>query len=217
MKKFFKFLMAILVIIIMAIGGIIYALQPEGGIKEDTTGNREMTKDDIIQMGLLQSLNFKKETGKFEGTISLNSEQISNIVYTAMKESDPEDILPNDIKIIDNSIVITVPMDIEFIKTQAEVKVIPSVRNGDFIATIDNVKLGKINISGNLLSKIMNHEKDEIPYEIQDRSIIIPTETIKPIELTKIYIENNELKFDMQLALKDAMQYVYSGFIRPAA
>lgn len=217
MKKLFKVLVAVLLVIVMAIGGIIYALQPPGGIKNDTTGNREMTKDDIIQMGLLQSLNFKKETGKFEGTISLNSEQISNIVYTAMKESDPEDIVPNDIKILNDAIFITVPLEVEFIKTQAEVKVIPSVRNGDFIATIDNIKLGKINISGNLLSKIMNHEKDEVPYEIQDRSIIIPTETIKPIELTKIYIENNELKFDMQLALKDAMKYIYSGFIRPAA
>lgn len=217
MKKLIKILIAILVLIAIAIGGIIYALQPEGGIKEDTTGNREMTKEDIIQMGLLESLEFKKDTGKFEGSVSFNSEELSNILYTAMKDHDSDDIIPNDIRISNNKIVVTVPVEIEFIRSQAEITFVPSVKNNDFIMTIENVKLGKINFSEKIISKFMEYEKNEIPYIVEGNSIIIPSETLKPMELTKVYIENNELKIYMQISLKDAMQYAYGSFIKPAA
>lgn len=217
MKKLIKILIAILVLIAIAIGGIIYALQPEGGIKEDTTGNREMTKEDIIQMGLLESLEFKKDTGKFEGSVAFNSEELSNILYTVMKDHDSDDIIPNDIRISNNKIVVTVPVEIEFIRSQAEITFVPSVKNNDFIMTIENVKLGKINFSEKIISKFMEYEKNEIPYIVEGNSIIIPSETLKPMELTKVYIENNELKIYMQISLKDAMQYAYGSFIKPAA
>ena len=213
MKKVLKILVGILVVIALAMGGVFYALQPEGGMSFDNTGNREITKEDIIKMGLLQSLKFNKDNESFEGSINLTAEDISNIVYTFMKNYE-DDMMSNDIKIEDNKLMVTVPVEIEFIKTKATVSVVPSVENGSLVVTVDNVKVGKINVHGGLLAKIMASQKSEIPFEIRDRSIIIPPETLEPINLTGIKIENNEIKADMRITLKDAMQYAYDILIQ---
>ena len=213
MKKFLKILVGLLVVVVLALGGLFYALQPEGGMQWDTTGNREITKEDIIKMGILQSLKFNKDSQSFEGSINLTAEDISNIVYTFMKNYE-DDIMSNDIKIEDNKLMVTVPVEIEFIKTKATVSVVPSVEDGALVVNVDNVKVGKINIHGGLLGKIMASQQNEIPFEIRDRSIIIPKETLKPINLTGIKIENNEIKADMRITLRDAMQYAYDILIQ---
>lgn len=213
MKKVLKILVGILVVIALAMGGLFYALQPEGGVQQDITGNREITKEDIIKMGILQSLKFNRETESFEGSMTLTAQDISNIVYTFMKNYE-DDMIANEIKISDDKLNVTVPVEIEFIKTKATVTAVPSVENGALVVTIDNVKVGKINISGGILAKILASQQSEIPFEIRDRSIIIPPETLKPLNLTGIKIENNELKTDMQITLRDAMQYAYDILVQ---
>lgn len=213
MKKILKILVGILVVIALAMGGLFYALQPEGGVQQDITGNREITKEDIIKMGILQSLKFNRETESFEGSMTLTAQDISNIVYTFMKNYE-DDMIANEIKISDDKLNVTVPVEIEFIKTKATVTAVPSVENGALVVTIDNVKVGKINISGGILAKILASQQSEIPFEIRDRSIIIPPETLKPLNLTGIKIENNELKTDMQITLRDAMQYAYDILVQ---
>ena len=213
MKKILKILVGILVVIALAMGGLFYALQPEGGVQQDITGNREITKEDIVKMGLLQSLKFNRETESFEGSMTLTAQDISNIVYTFMKNYE-DDMIANEIKISDDKLNVTVPVEIEFIKTKATVTAVPSVENGALVVTIDNVKVGKINISGGILAKILASQQSEIPFEIRDRSIIIPPETLKPLNLTGIKIENNELKTDMRITLRDAMQYTYDILVQ---
>ena len=213
MKKILKILVGILVVIALAMGGLFYALQPEGGVQQDITGNREITKEDIVKMGLLQSLKFNRETESFEGSMTLTAQDISNIVYTFMKNYE-DDMIANEIKISDDKLNVTVPVEIEFIKTKATISAVPSVENGALVVTIDNVKVGKINISGGILAKILASQQSEIPFEIRDRSIIIPPETLKPLNLTGIKIENNELKTDMQITLRDAMQYAYDILVQ---
>ena len=213
MKKVLKILVGILVVIALAMGGLFYALQPEGGVQQDITGNREITKEDIIKMGILQSLKFNRETESFEGSMTLTAQDISNIVYTFMKNYE-DDMMFNDIKIEENKLMLTVPVEIEFIKTKATISAVPSVENGALVVTIDNVKVGKINISGGILAKILASQQSEIPFEIRDRSIIIPPETLKPLNLTGIKIENNELKTDMRITLRDAMQYAYDILVQ---
>ena len=213
MKKVLKILVGILVVIALAMGGLFYALQPEGGVQQDITGNREITKEDIVKMGLLQSLKFNRETESFEGSMTLTAQDISNIVYTFMKNYE-DDMMFNDIKIEDNKLMLTVPVEIEFIKTKATISAVPSVENGALVVTIDNVKVGKINISGGILAKILASQQSEIPFEIRDRSIIIPPETLKPLNLTGIKIENNELKTDMRITLRDAMRYAYDILVQ---
>ena len=213
MKKVLKILVGILVVIALAMGGLFYALQPEGGVQQDITGNREITKEDIVKMGLFQSLKFNRETESFEGSMTLTAQDISNIVYTFMKNYE-DDMIANEIKISDDKLNVTVPVEIEFIKTKATVTAVPSVENGALVVTIDNVKVGKINISGGILAKILASQQSEIPFEIRDRSIIIPPETLKPLNLTGIKIENNELKTDMRITLRDAMQYAYDILVQ---
>ena len=213
MKKVLKILVGILVVIALAMGGLFYALQPEGGVQQDITGNREITKEDIIKMGILQSLKFNRETESFEGSMTLTAQDISNIVYTFMKNYE-DDMIANEIKISDDKLNVTVPVEVEFLKTKATVTAVPSVENGALVVTIDNVKVGKINISGGILAKILASQQSEIPFEIRDRSIIIPPETLKPLNLTGIKIENNELKTDMQITLRDAMQYAYDILVQ---
>ena len=213
MKKVLKILVGILVVIALAMGGLFYALQPEGGVQQDITGNREITKEDIVKMGLLQSLKFNRETESFEGSMTLTAQDISNIVYTFMKNYE-DDMIANEIKISDDKLNVTVPVEVEFLKTKATVTAVPSVENGALVVTIDNVKVGKINISGGILAKILASQQREIPFEIRDRSIIIPPETLKPLNLTGIKIENNELKTDMQITLRDAMQYAYDILVQ---
>lgn len=213
MKKILKILVGILVVIALAMGGLFYALQPEGGVQQDITGNREITKEDIIKMGILQSLKFNRETESFEGSMTLTAQDISNIVYTFMKNYE-DDMIANEIKISDDKLNVTVPVEIEFIKTKATISAVPSVENGALVVTIDNVKVGKINISGGILAKILASQQSEIPFEIRDRSIIIPPETLKPLNLTGIKIENNELKTDMRITLRDAMQYAYDILVQ---
>lgn len=213
MKKILKILVGILVVIALAMGGLFYALQPEGGVQQDITGNREITKEDIIKMGILQSLKFNRETESFEGSMTLTAQDISNIVYTFMKNYE-DDMIANEIKISDDKLNVTVPVEIEFIKTKATISAVPSVENGALVVTIDNVKVGKINISGGILAKILASQQSEIPFEIRDRSIIIPPETLKPLNLTGIKIENSELKTDMRITLRDAMQYAYDILVQ---
>ena len=213
MKKVLKILVGILVVIALAMGGLFYALQPEGGVQQDITGNREITKEDIIKMGILQSLKFNRETESFEGSMTLTAQDISNIVYTFMKNYE-DDMIANEIKISDDKLNVTVPVEVEFLKTKATVTAVPSVENGALVVTIDNVKVGKINISGGILAKILASQQSEIPFEIRDRSIIIPPETLKPLNLTGIKIENNELKTDMRITLRDAMQYAYDILVQ---
>ena len=213
MKKVLKILVGILVVIALAMGGLFYALQPEGGVQQDITGNREITKKDIVKMGLLQSLKFNRETESFEGSMTLTAQDISNIVYTFMKNYE-DDMIANEIKISDDKLNVTVPVEVEFLKTKATVTAVPSVENGALVVTIDNVKVGKINISGGILAKILASQQSEIPFEIRDRSIIIPPETLKPLNLTGIKIENNELKTDMRITLRDAMQYAYDILVQ---
>ena len=213
MKKVLKILVGILVVIALAMGGLFYALQPEGGVQQDITGNREITKEDIVKMGLLQSLKFNRETESFEGSMTLTAQDISNIVYTFMKNYE-DDMIANEIKISDDKLNVTVPVEVEFLKTKATVTAVPSVENGALVVTIDNVKVGKINISGGILAKILASQQSEIPFEIRDRSIIIPPETLKPLNLTGIKIENNELKTDMRITLRDAMQYAYDILVQ---
>ena len=213
MKKVLKILVGILVVIALAMGGLFYALQPEGGVQQDITGNREITKEDIVKMGLFQSLKFNRETESFEGSMTLTAQDISNIVYTFMKNYE-DDMIANEIKISDDKLNVTVPVEVEFLKTKATVTAVPSVENGALVVTIDNVKVGKINISGGILAKILASQQSEIPFEIRDRSIIIPPETLKPLNLTGIKIENNELKTDMRITLRDAMQYAYDILVQ---
>ncbi|WP_414697575.1 hypothetical protein [Peptacetobacter sp. AB845] len=213
MKKVLKILVGILVVIALAMGGLFYALQPEGGVQQDITGNREITKEDIIKMGILQSLKFNRETESFEGSMTLTAQDISNIVYTFMKNYE-DDMIANEIKISDDKLNVTVPVEVEFLKTKATVTAVPSVENGALVVTIDNVKVGKINISGGILAKILASQQSEIPFEIRDRSIIIPPETLKPLNLTGIKIENNELKTDMRITLRDAMRYAYDILVQ---
>lgn len=213
MKKVLKILVGILVVIALAMGGLFYALQPEGGVQQDITGNREITKEDIVKMGLLQSLKFNRETESFEGSMTLTAQDISNIVYTFMKNYE-DDMIANEIKISDDKLNVTVPVEVEFLKTKATVTAVPSVENGALVVTIDNVKVGKINISGGILAKILASQQREIPFEIRDRSIIIPPETLKPLNLTGIKIENSELKTDMRITLRDAMQYAYDILVQ---
>ena len=213
MKKVLKILVGILVVIALAMGGLFYALQPKGGVQQDITGNREITKEDIIKMGILQSLKFNRETESFEGSMTLTAQDISNIVYTFMKNYE-DDMIANEIKISDDKLNVTVPVEVEFLKTKATVTAVPSVENGALVVTIDNVKVGKINISGGILAKILASQQSEIPFEIRDRSIIIPPETLKPLNLTGIKIENNELKTDMRITLRDAMQYAYDILVQ---
>ena len=64
------------------------------------------------------------------------------------------------------------------------------------------------------MQKILASQQSEIPFEIRDRSIIIPPETLKPLNLTGIKIENNELKTDMRITLRDAMRYAYDILVQ---
>lgn len=213
MKKLKRILTALIILVVVLAGGLYYMILPDENQKNLSSDAEEISMQQMIELKFIEKMELKKNPARFEGIVSLSEQDVENIIYTFMKKSGNESIMPKDISISEGKIIVSVPVNIAGIDTVAEVSMTPYVSNQNICADIENIKVGKLNISGKLFGEIYQYNRNDENLSIEKNTIMIGSSIIDPIKSGKIYIEGNYLKADISIMISDMMKYISSSAI----
>lgn len=207
MQRKYKVIMIVFVFIIIMVGTVYYFLTPDNSAyiesqnkKIENIGTLEeiYLKDfKIYSKGLKASIKLVVEENKLNSILnSMLDKSNSNIesIYVNLGESDLSVYIPYKI--------------IDLIDTQIEFKAMPKVDKNKFYITINNAKLGKININDNIVSKIIKDNISSTKLKAEKNIIVINEDIINPLNLEDISINKNNIYITANVSINDLIKFI---------
>lgn len=207
MKKKNKILISIVILIGLIIGVAYYLLIPREKIEVDTN-TKLITAEDILKGSFIDYGEILKNPLRLKGKISITNEEFKNIIYTIMTKNNINEFKKVYIDLSENKIRAIIPYRILGINTQIDVNLQPYAKDNELYFTLTNLKIGKLKVSDNILSNQLDKYKSKIPFEINKNSIIIKEEMILPIIIDNINIENNKIIVELEIKVKNILDFV---------
>lgn len=214
MQKKYKVIGIIGIFIIIFIFFIYYLLTPMNVIdiedKVEKINNKENLKDiylkdlEIYEKGLEANIKLVIEENKLNSILNSNflDEIHSNIenIYVNLNEKKLHVYIPYKV--------------INLIYTQIEFEATPKVDKDKFYIIIENAKLGKINISDNIVSKIIKENLQNTGFEIEKNIISIEKNFIEPFSLKDVKVNKSNLYITANISINDLTKFVVNNQIK---
>lgn len=210
MQRDYKVIMVVFIFIIILVGTIYYFLTPYNYVyiesQNEKKGNREeiYLKDfEVYSKGLKASIDLVVKENKFNSILSsMLNKSNSNIesIYVNFEEN--------------NLYVYISYKIINLIDTQIEFKAKPKVDKNEFDITINNAKLGKININDNTVSKIIKDNINSKNVKVEKNTIVINKDIITPFTLKNININKNNLYITVNVSINDLIKFISDNGVK---
>ncbi len=208
MSRLTKIVLTILIIIAIFIGGGYYLLTPTENIAIYNEG-KIITTEDVLKGSFINDIKINYNPLSLKGRIAISEKEFKDIIYTTAKKNNIKELENMNISINNNKIKLIYPYNIlGFINTQLEVYLNPNINNNNLEITIDNAKLGKLNISDKLVANNIKSFKGNIPFDIKDNVIIVSKDYTYPITIDKVEINNQEILIDLEVYANNLIEFI---------
>ncbi len=207
MRKISKIAISIVIILGVMLFGIYYALIPSERI--NIVEGRLITSEELLRGSFIDRVEVLKNPLRLQGKISLSGEEFKNVVYTVMTEYNIKELKNVYIDVNDNAIKVISPYKIlGFIDSQIETDLSPSVVDNNLNIKLTHFKLGKIKINDKTVSKELRAYQKEIPFVVQDNSIIVDKKYTYPMTLNDVNIKEKDIILDLQLEVNNLIDFI---------
>lgn len=207
MRKISKIIISIVIVLGVMLFGIYYALIPSERI--DIVEGRLITSEELLTGSFINGAEVLKNPLRLQGKISMSGEEFKNVVYTVMTEYNIKDFKNVYIDVKNNAIKVISPYKIlGFIDSQVETDINPSVVDNNLNIKLTHFKLGKIKINDKTVSKGLRAYQKEIPFVVQDNSIIVDKKYTYPMTLNDVNIKEKKIILDLQLQVNNLIDFI---------
>lgn len=208
MIKKYKTILYLMVVFVIILAVVFYALIPEYKVSNNRT-EKIITIQDLVQDTYIDSLKIASDPLRLIGKLSIDNEDLRNIIYTLKEKHKFEELKEVSFNIKNSKINILDPYKfMKFINSQYSVDLSPSIVDGDIVILFDNLKIGKINLPNKMLVSILSNLKDEVPFIIIDNVLTVDKSFIKPLTLNKINLNEDKLILDIELHFKNIIDFI---------
>lgn len=208
MIKKYKTILYLMVVFVIILAVVFYALIPEYKVSNNRT-EKIITIQDLVQDTYIDSLKIASDPLRLIGKLSIDNEDLRNIIYTLKEKHKFEELKEVSFNIKNSKINILGPYKfMKFINSQYSVDLSPSIVDGDIVILFDNLKIGKINLPNKMLVSILSNLKDEVPFIIIDNVLTVDKSFIKPLTLNKINLKEDKLILDIELHFKNIIDFI---------
>lgn len=208
MIKKYKTILYLMVVFVIILAVVFYALIPEYKVSNNRT-EKIITIQDLVQDTYIDSLKIASDPLRLIGKLSIDNEDLRNIIYTLKEKHKFEELKEVSFNIKNSKINILDPYKfMKFINSQYSVDLSPSIVDGDIVILFDNLKIGKINLPNKMLVSILSNLKDEVPFIIIDNVLTVDKSFIKPLTLNKINLKEDKLILDIELHFKNIIDFI---------
>ncbi len=207
MQRKYKVIIIVFICIMILVGTVYYFLIPDNYAyiegEDEKIKNKQALEEiylkdfEIYPEGLEASIKLVVEENKF------------NSVLNSMLDNSKSNIESIYVNLNENNLYVYIPYKIiNLIDTQIEFKAIPKVDKNKFYITIDDAKLGKININDNIVSKIIKENISSTNLKAEKNIIVINEDIITPLSLKDINVNKNNIYITANISINDLIKFV---------
>lgn len=208
MKKLFKIIVPIIIVILILLWALYYLLIPTNKIYLERD-NKIITYKDLIEGDFLKSCELLKNPLGLKGNIEVSNKEFRDIIYTLMKKYNISELKDTYIEIEDKNIKVSSPYEVlGFIESQFELTLVPKVVNNILNIKVTDSKLGKINISNNILKRIMKSYESKIPFSIDGDTIIIDKNYTYPLVIDRLSVEKGKIILEAEVRIDNLLDFI---------
>lgn len=208
MKKLFKIIVPIIIVILILLWALYYLLIPTNKIYLERD-NKIITYKDLIEGDFLKSCELLKNPLGLKGNIEVSNKEFRDIIYTLMKKYNISELKDTYIEIEDKNIKVSSPYEVlGFIESQFELTIVPKVVNNILNIKVTDSKLGKINISNNILKRIMKSYESKIPFSIDGDTIIIDKNYTYPLVIDRLSVEKGKIILEAEVRIDNLLDFI---------
>ncbi|TQY83771.1 hypothetical protein EWM14_09380 [Clostridioides difficile] len=87
------------------------------------------------------------------------------------------------------------------VNSQYELELRPTLKDGNLVVSLENVKIGKFKLSDKMLEKILSNYNKKVPFEVNGNKITLEKSYLYPITLKNISIKKGNVDLDMEVEI----------------
>lgn len=203
-----KILITILVVIVILVGGAYYMLIPQKkvSINEDA---KVITTEELLKGNFIESFEILKNPIRLEGSLAVSSNEFKDIIYTIMTKYNIEELRYSNIYLNDNFIKVIMPYKLlNFIDTQLEMKIYPTIIDNNLYLKLKDFKIGKIKVNDSIVESILETNANNLPFVVEKNVIIVDKSYTGPIKIENIKVKEDKIIVDIIVSATDAIEYI---------
>ena len=203
MKKTYRYIIMTVILITILIGVMYYLLIPKNRI-DMVYSVEDVTTEKIMKNFYIEEFKILPKGLKASADIVLSKDTVNNITNLIKNKIDNKNIQGIYSETKNEKIKIYVLYKlINLIDTQIELDAIPKIDHNNLIIRIDNVKIGKLKISNEIVEKIVNEKTKEIGIDSKGNYIIINKDKLNPFKLESIKVNEKNINLTVEIPIKD--------------
>ncbi|MRN24673.1 hypothetical protein EAI30_08595 [Romboutsia ilealis] len=198
----------IVVIITILLGGAYFMLLPSEKVTLDTN-NKIITIEDLLKDNFIESFEILNNPIRLKGILEISQEEFRDILYTVITKYNIEEFKRNETTLHDDFIKIKAPYRIlNFIDTQYEVNIYPSIIGNNLHLKLKDVKIGKLKLPNSIVSAVLKSNMNTLPFEIEKNEIIVGSSYIEPLKIETIEVIKDKVILNIFVTATDIIEFI---------
>ncbi|MEG0249647.1 MAG: hypothetical protein RR561_00175 [Peptostreptococcus sp.] len=200
MRKFYKIIIGIIIVVVLALIAIGYALKPSSPIvNEDRISNIDESLDVAkINKEILKTVRVKD--GKLNASMEINDDLFKKILKNTLVNSNNQKLQESSVNLDQDDVIMKYPRKVGLWDTQVDVKMKAEEQDGNLVLTVHDVKLGKIKVADSVfmkkLEKMMEGKSNIVS---TDKNKIYVNLKSSNVSIDNIVLKDSILKVDFSL------------------
>ena len=155
MGKIAKILLSLIVIVLVLASIVVYILTPKERYDVSSQNNKIIDEEYLSKGSYINSMEVVKNPLRMVGKISVSEEEFKNLIYTLMQKHGINELENNFVEMKSGKIKVAGPYKVfGLVNSQYELELRPTLKDGNLVVSLENVKLGKFKLSDKMLEKI---------------------------------------------------------------
>ena len=173
------------------------------------TNNKIITIEDLLKENFIESFEILNNPIGLKGTLGISQDEFSDILYTVMMKYNIEEFKRNETTLHDNYIKIKVPNRVlNFIDTQYEVNIYPSIIDNNLHLKLKDLKIGKLKLPNSIVESVLKSNMNKLPFEIEKNEIIIESSYIEPLYIETIEVNKGKIILNIFVTATDIIEFI---------
>lgn len=180
--------------------------QKKVSINEDA---KVITTEELLKGNFIESFEILKNPIRLEGSLAVSSNEFKDIIYTIMTKYNIEELRYSNIYLNDNFIKVIMPYKLlNFIDTQLEMKIYPTIIDNNLYLKLKDFKIGKIKVNDSIVESILETNANNLPFVVEKNVIIVDKSYTGPIKIENIKVKEDKIIVDIIVSATDAIEYI---------
>lgn len=173
------------------------------------TNNEIITIEDLLKGNFIESFEILNNPIRLKGTLGISQEEFRDILYTVMTKYNIEEFKHVETTLHDNYIKIKVPNRVlNFIDTQYEVHIYPSIIDNNLHLKLKDLKIGKLKVPNSIVESVLKSNMSKLPFEIEKNEIIIESSYIEPLYIETIEVNKSKIILNIFVTATDIIEFI---------